>query len=130
MVNTVARQLSPSDRYDLDRVIRAAEQACRFEFSVFVGTAEGEPRPFAERLHASLAAPSRSLLIMVDPTARAIEVVTGADVRRCLTDREVELTVLDMASTFAAGDLAGGLKRGVTGLALHARAPQTLHAGS
>jgi uncharacterized membrane protein YgcG len=67
---------------------------------------------------------------MVDPVARAIEVVTGSEVRRNLTDREVELVVLDMAGTFAAGDLAGGLKRGVTGLALHARAPETLHAGS
>ena len=122
--------LSDSEQYDLDRTMRAAEQACRFEFSVFVGTAEGEPRAFARRLHASLAAPARSLLIMVDPVARAIEVVTGSEVRRNLTDREVELVVLDMAGTFAAGDLAGGLKRGVTGLALHARAPETLHAGS
>ena len=122
--------LSDSEQYDLDRTMRAAEQACRFEFSVFVGTAEGEPRAFARRLHASLTAPARSILIMVDPVARAIEVVTGSAVRRNLTDREVELVVLDMASTFAAGDLAGGLKRGVTGLALHARAPETLHAGS
>jgi hypothetical protein len=33
-----------------------------------------------------------------------------------------------MQTAFAAGDRVGGLKRGVTMLAAHARAPQTLHA--
>jgi hypothetical protein len=35
--------------------------------------------------------------------------------------------VLAMQSEFAAGDLVGGLKRGIALLADHARAPQTLH---
>ena len=34
-----------------------------------------------------------------------------------------------MQSDFAAGDLVGGLRRGIQMLAEHARAPQTLHAG-
>jgi uncharacterized membrane protein YgcG len=116
------------ERAAIDKTIRAAEQVSRYEFSVFVGAAEGEPRAFAERLHASLATPTRSVLIMVDPNARVVEVVTGADVRRTLSDREVELAVLDMKSEFAAGDLVGGLRRGIGNLAMHARAPQTLHA--
>ena len=33
-----------------------------------------------------------------------------------------------MQSRFAAGDLVGGLRRGIQMLAEHARAPQTLHA--
>ena len=33
-----------------------------------------------------------------------------------------------MRSAFAEGDLVGGLKRGISMLAEHARAPQTLHA--
>ena len=56
-----------------------------------------------------------------------IEVVTGVEVRRNLTDREVELAVLQMQSAFAAEDLVGGLKRGISMLADHARAPETLH---
>ena len=51
----------------LDETIRKAEQLSRVEFSVFVGHAEGEPRAFAESLHAALVAPARSILIMVDP---------------------------------------------------------------
>ena len=65
---------------------------------------------------------------MVDPAARVIEVVTGSVVRRNLTDHEVQLAILEMQTAFAAGDRVGGLKRGITILADHARAPQTLHA--
>ena len=57
-----------------------------------------------------------------------LEVVTGAEVRRNLSDGEVELAVLQMKSAFAEGDLVGGLKRGISMLAEHARAPHTLHA--
>jgi hypothetical protein len=118
-----------ADRVVLDETIRKAEQLARVEFSVFVGNAEGEPREFAVGLHTALVAPARSILIMVDPTERLLEVVTGGYVRRTLTDNEVELAVAAMQSDFAAGDLVGGLRRGIQMLAEHARAPQTLHAG-
>jgi hypothetical protein len=118
-----------ADRVVLDETIRRAEQLSRVEFSVFVGNAHGEPRRFAAALHATLVAPARSILIMVDPTQRALEVVTGSYVRRTLSDNEVELAVAAMQSDFASGDLVGGLRRGVQMLADHARAPQTLHAG-
>ena len=55
---------------EIDRAIRGAETASRFEFSVYVGHADGESHPFARRLHASLASPDRSVLILVDPAAR------------------------------------------------------------
>lgn len=124
----MAREFTSSERVALDQSIRAAEQVSRFEFSVFVGAAEGEPRAFAERLHASLSAPSRSILIMLDPTARALEIVTGAEVRRILTDHEVALAVLEMRTEFASGDLVRGLRRGLSMLAMQSRAPRTLHA--
>ena len=119
---------SAAERAALDAAIRKAEQLSRAEFSVFVGKAEGEARAFATRLHNSLVAPARSVLIMVDPNARAIEVVTGAFVRRTLSDSEVELAVIAMQTAFAEGDLVGGLRRGIALLADHARSPQTLHA--
>lgn len=119
---------SGAERAALDAAIRKAEQLSRAEFSVFVGKAEGESRAFATRLHNSLVAPSRSILIMVDPSARVIEVVTGAYVRRNLSDSEVELAIVAMQTAFAEGDLVGGLRRGIAMLADHARSPQTLHA--
>lgn len=119
---------SSSERQEIDKAIRDAETVCRYEFSVFVGSSEGETRPFAERLHAALSTPDRSVLVMVDPSARIVEIVTGGEVRRDLEDHEVELAALDMQSAFAAGDLVGGITRGVMMLAEHARRPRMLHA--
>lgn len=119
-----------NERLEIDRAIRDAETVCRFEFSVFVGTSETETHPFARRLHASLTAPDRSVLIMVDPSARILEIVTGTEARRSLGDQEVQLAALTMQSAFAAGDLVGGIKQGLAMLAEHARKPRMLHADS
>jgi uncharacterized membrane protein YgcG len=122
-------EFTAAQRVSLDQAIRAAEQVSRFEFSVFVGTAEGgDPRRFAERLHAALSTPTRSVLVMVDPAARLLEVVTGAEVRRVLSDRDVALAVLEMETEFTSGELVRGLRRGISMLAMAARAPRTLHA--
>jgi len=121
---------SADQRYDIDRAIRAAETVCRYEFSVYVGAADGEAGPFAQRLHASLVAPARSVLIMVDPAARMLEIVTGSVVRRDLSDESVRLAAVAMESAFAEGDLVGGIKRGLAQLADAARKPATLHASS
>jgi uncharacterized membrane protein YgcG len=121
-------RFSGHDKAALDQAIRRAEQLSRAEFSVFVGHAEGEPRAFACSLHATLVAPARSVLIMVDPDARAVEVVTGSQIRHTLRDSQVELAVAQMQTLFAAGDLVEGLRRGIQMLAEHARAPLMLHA--
>lgn len=121
--------LSEADRLALDKAIRVAEQACRFEFSVYVGPAEGDDtRAWATRLHNRLVVPARSVLVMVDPRRRVTEVVTGEEVRRHLSDAEVELAVLAMSSEFADGNLLTGLQRGIAMLAEHARPQNTLHA--
>ena len=110
-------------RNEIDRAIRQAEALCHLDFSVFVGRAESETRPFAERLHSTLPEPGRSVLIMVDPAVRLLEVVTGAQAHTQLDDHQVELAVLTMKSAFAAGDLVGGIVRGVQQLAQHAERP-------
>jgi hypothetical protein len=121
--------LSEADRLALDKAIRLAEQACRFEFSVYAGPAESDDtRAWATRLHNRLVAPARSVLILVDPRRRVTEVVTGGDVRIHLSDAEVELAVLAMSSEFAGGTLLAGLQRGIAMLAEHARPQNTLHA--
>ena len=45
-----------------------------------------------------------------------------------LDDSEVQLAAVTMQSSFAAGDLVGGIKRGILMLAEHARGPRMLHA--
>ena len=118
---------SSDQRAEIDRAIRSAETSCRFEFSVYVGAVGGHPHAYAQRLHASLSSPARSVLILVDPAARVIEVITGSVVRRSLSDDAVRLAVAGMESSFSAGDLVGGIKHGVGQLAESARKPATLH---
>ena len=118
---------SSGQQAEIDRAIRAAETSCRFEFSVYVGAVDGPTNPFAKRLHASLSSPARSVLILVDPAARSIEVITGSVVRRSLSDDAVRLAVAGMQSAFSGGDLVGGIKHGVGQLAEAARQPETLH---
>ena len=114
--------LTTKERAALDVEIRAAEQLSRAEISVYVGTVESEdPRAFATSLHNTLVAPARSILVMVDPERHVVEVVTGGYVRRNLTDEETALAVEEMTRSFADGDLAGGLTRGIRLLADHAR---------
>ena len=119
---------SPSQRLQIDKAIRHAETSCRYEFSVYVGPVEGEPREYAERLHSALVAPARSVLILVDPVGRAMEVVTGEEVRRHLDDKSVRLALVEMESQFVHDDLVGGIVRGINNLANCARKPRTLHA--
>ncbi|GAB2986908.1 TPM domain-containing protein [Nocardioides montaniterrae] len=105
--------LNQTDQARLDAAIRTAEQACRAEISVYLGEAEGSMRDFATSLHNTLVVPARSVVILVDPQRRAIEVVTGGQVRAKLPDEAVADIVEEMTGAFAAGDLAGGLVIGV-----------------
>ena len=118
---------SSAERVGLEQTIRKAEELSRAEFSVFVGSSDDDSHAFATQLHNSLVAPTRSILIMVDPGKRVVEVVTGAWVRLTLRDQQAELAVAAMQSEFARGDLVGGLRRGIQMLAEHARAPESLH---
>ncbi len=110
-------------RLRIAEAIRKAELRSRMEITAYVGSAEGtDPRAFATQLHNTLAAPTRSLVIMVDPTQRALEIVTGGWVRERLPDEQVQLTALEMQLAFSEGDLVGGLVRGIGALADRATA--------
>lgn len=115
-------------RYDIEQAIQHAETASGLVFSVYVGSADDEPRPYAERLHAGLPEPDRTVLVVVDPGHRWLEIVTGAEAQRELSDEDCRLASLAMTSAFAAGDLAGGLSAGIQQLGEHAHHPDVLHA--
>ena len=119
--------LSPADRRAIQVAVTNAEAQADCAFSVCIDEAEEDPRAYAERLHAGLSAAERSVLVLVDPVARRLEIVTGSTIRRNLDDSEVALAALGMQTSFAAGDFVGGITQGLQQLADHARRPQTLH---
>ncbi len=99
---------------ELSRATATATAATGLHFSVYVGGVDGEIRDYAERLHAALGElADRSVLVVVSPTDRQLEIVTGGSASRRLSDRACALAALSMTTAFAGGDLVGGM---VTGL--------------
>lgn len=121
----------PRQLAEIERAVRAAEDESGLRFSVFVGAADGDPRAYAERLHAGLGPNAASaVLVLVEPVARRLEIVTGAEARRRLDDRSAALAALSMTTAFTVGDLLGGIVTGVRMMGEHARRPRVLHAPS
>ena len=85
-------------------------------------------RADAEALVAARGAEApRTVLVAVDPPARALEIVTGSAASAVLDDRTCALASLTMTTSFAAGDLVGGLVRGLQVLSDHGRAVAHRH---
>lgn len=118
---------SPSERQRVERAVRVAEQLSGLTFSVFVGPSEGEPRRWAERLHGALTDPPKAVLVHCDLEQHALEIVTGSTARRVLDDFDCRLAAASMQTSFAAGDVVGGLVTGIQQLGQSARHPETLH---
>jgi uncharacterized membrane protein YgcG len=122
--------LSFTERRRIERAVRNAESSSGLTFSVFLGVSEEDSRAYAERLHGALDDPARSVLVLCDPTFRALEIVTGSEARRNLDDVECGLAAASMESSFAGGDIVGGLVLGIQQLGEASRAPRTLHANN
>lgn len=118
--------ITQGQRKDLQGVVDRARTISGFAFALYVGPLEGG-RDGAVAVHSSLRDPASTVLVAVDPSQRSIEIVTGVNVAVDLSGRACELAAMSMASSFAAGDLSGGLREGIVMLAEHARHPRVLH---
>jgi uncharacterized membrane protein YgcG len=119
---------TPAETDRLKRAVHNAEKVSGLTFSLYVGVSEEDSLAYAERLHSALADPARSVLIMCDPGFRALEIVTGREARRILTDVDCGLAAATMQVSFAAGALVEGLAAGIQQLGEAAHRPRTLHA--
>jgi hypothetical protein len=104
----------------LDEALRLADSSTGLTFSVYVGDLDEPIREHAEKLHGQLADPAHSILVVVSPNQRALEIVTGPVARKRLPDRACKLAALSMTAAFGGGDLAGGLISGLAQMADHA----------
>jgi uncharacterized membrane protein YgcG len=109
---------------DIERVVEMASAETALTFSVYVGGAEGDIRDAAEALHAQFGvAATSTVLVVVSPGDRLLEIVTGEASARRLSDRACALAGLSMTTSFAGGDLVGGILTGVRMLAEAAGKP-------
>lgn len=104
----------------LDHALRAADQQTGLTFSVYIGELAEPARQSAEQLHQQVENAATAVLIAVSPNQRLLEIVTGSDARKRISDRDAKLAALSMAAAFAGGDLAGGVLSGLDQLASHA----------
>lgn len=118
--------LTQADRKDLQGVLEKARTISGFAFALYVGPLTGG-RTAAVAQHSALRDPASTVLVAVSPAEHQLEIVVGINVAVDLADRACELAALSMTSSFAAGDLAGGLREGIVMLAEHARHPRVLH---
>ncbi|HTR69081.1 MAG TPA: DUF5130 family protein [Mycobacteriales bacterium] len=109
---------------DIERVVSAASERTGLNFSLYIGGADGDIRDAAEKLHASLGdKASRSVLVVLDPGDRLLEIVTGEESARRLSDRACALAALSMTTAFAGGALTNGIVTGMLMLAEAAGEP-------
>jgi hypothetical protein len=104
----------------LDEALRIADQQTGLTFSVYIGELEVPSREHAQRLHRQIEGADRAVLIAVSPNQRRLEIVTGNEARKRISDRDAKLAGLSMAAAFAGGDLAGGVLTGIDQLSTHA----------
>jgi uncharacterized membrane protein YgcG len=97
-----------------------ADKQTGLTFSVYVGELDEPTRESAERLHRQLDGADTAVLVAVSPNQRLLEIVTGNQARKRISDRDAKLAALSMAAAFAGGDLAGGVLSGLDQLATHA----------
>ena len=104
----------------LDEALRIADQQTGLTFSVYIGELELPTREFAEKLQKQIETADRAVLIAVSPNQRRLEIITGNEARKRISDRDAKLAGLSMAASFAGGDLAGGVLTGIDQLASRA----------
>jgi uncharacterized membrane protein YgcG len=104
----------------LDEALRVADQQTGLTFSVYVGELDEPVRDHAESLHRQVDGAAKAVLVAVSPNQRVLEIVTGSEARKRISDRDAKLAALSMAASFAGGDLAGGIVAGLDQLATHA----------
>jgi uncharacterized membrane protein YgcG len=108
----------------IERAVETATNETGLRFSVYIGGAQGDIRDAAETMHSELGADAaRAVLVVVSPGDRLLEIVTGTESARRLSDRACALAALSMTTSFAGGDLSGGIVTGVRMLAEAAGQP-------
>ena len=112
---------SPLDRAQLemlDDVLIEAERRTGLRFTAYLGDLGSDTRTTAEGLLSALGAEAPvSVLLALSPAQRVVEVVTGGEASRRISDRAARLAVLSVTAACGVGEVADGLVNGLRILA-------------
>jgi uncharacterized membrane protein YgcG len=109
----------------LERARELAELQTGIQFGVRVGAVDGDVKREAERMLANVVTAPRepAVLVLVSPGQRFVHIMTTPGAKRRISDGAAGLVALTMTSSFALGDLVGGLVNGLRQLADAAGSP-------
>jgi uncharacterized membrane protein len=114
----------------VEAAVRDAETWTGLQFSVYLGPVEDDARGHAERLFLDAGGLARpSVLILVAPSARKVEIVTAPSIRARVPDRVCAQVVEAMTGRFADGDMERGIVDALRDLAA-AAGPGTAPVGA
>lgn len=112
------RPFKQSQLARIDEALTLASRETGLLFSIYVGPLGGQPRQVAEQLFGKLAARDPGpVLVAVSPAERRMEIVTGGESARRISNRVAGLAALAMRASFSSGDLTGGIVNGLRQLA-------------
>ena len=115
-------------RGEVERALQYAGEASGLKYAVVVreveGGVTGGVRGYAEGVHAAMADPPRSVLVVVDPQARVVEIVTGTRSARRIPDDACARVADSIGRTAAHGDLVRALVGGLQQLGQVAGPPR------
>jgi hypothetical protein len=102
----------------LDDVLHEAERSTGLRFAAYIGSLGTDTRAAAESVIASLGAEAPvAALVAVSPAQRVVEVVTGPEAARRISERAARLAVLSVVSSCALGEVSDGIVNGIRILA-------------
>ena len=112
-------ELTADQKQRIDQAIAAAETATGVQWCVILGIRSSEdPRREAERaFHKADMHGRPSVLIMVTPSARTLEIVVAHELRDRITNQMCEEVVRLMTGVFIEDDVTSGIERGIALLA-------------
>jgi len=119
--------ITASQRQAIEEIVTSAGRQCGLIFKVYVGQLSAGRSSAESMLHGSSADADSTVLTAIDPTSRALEIVTGAHAATAIDDRTCALAALAMTSSFQAGELVGGIRNGINLMAQHAQLPERRH---
>lgn len=111
-------------RGEVQRALQYAGEASGLKYAVVVQAADGPVRRWAESVHARMADPPRSVLVVLDPAAHAVEIVTGTRSGRRIPDEACERVADAIGRVAAGGDLVRALVGGLQQLGQIAGPPR------
>lgn len=110
--------LTGKGRRAVDRAVADAERTTGLQFCVYLGPAHEDTRAHAEGLFTEAGLHERpSVMLMVAPDQKKVEVLTAPSVRDRLPDTDCLVAVDEMTNCFARGEFMQGLVQGLRILA-------------